>query len=392
MASVVDEFENGGFWHCRTLNKWMLVIVTLAFGIALGADVLYELLTSSEFPWALGVAGLLSLICVILLWICVTYAAAAGAVILVLALFVDGIAYSVLLAVLLTGLTAMTATRTFRRVTLGIMVLWAALLGAGMDQPSAGLGTFVAVSVLLLGAYGLGGAFRNATNARLQSKQDLEEAEERHRESVTAERESIARDLHDIVAHDMTIIAMQSRAAQLENTPESYREAVRVIGDSSRAALQDLRRMLALLNPDQGEDLGSPGSATELDVRHGLRVFCQRLEKLGIAVEQQVTGDVDSLSRSVNAALYRILQECTTNIAKYAGEGAHCRVQLSIAEQVDLTVTNTIVEDRVGAQWSSSGAGLIGVRDRASAFGGEATHGIDADGNWRVEITGMKRA
>ncbi|NLS09657.1 hypothetical protein HGQ17_06485 [Nesterenkonia sp. MY13] len=397
VSPVVETFESGGFWSCRQLNKWLLIIVTLAVGIALGADVIYESLTSAAFPWGLVLAGALSVGCVILLWVCVTYAVPAGLAILALSLFVDGIAYSIILALLLTALTALSSTKRFRRGALAMMVVWGAALGATMPDPATGTLLFLSIGVSLLAAYGIGSSFRQATTARLQSKQDLEQAEANHRKSVAAERKSIARDLHDIVAHDITIIAMQSRAARMRDTEDSYREAVSVIGDSSRAALNDLRRMLALLkDEDIVDDDADTSSASELEVFRGCEAFAARLESLGIIVEKQITGDLSSLSRSTSAALYRMLQECTTNVAKYADEGDTCWITIDIGiDQVSVEVTNTVrrARRRGAGPWSgSSGAGLIGVRDRAQAFGGNATYGYTREGHWQVKIHGVKKS
>ena len=394
MPSIAEDFESKGFWYARDLNKWLLVVVTLLFGIALGSDILLEMLDGQEFPLALTIAGLLSVGCVVLLWVRCTWGAVVGLVMVAVSLFVEGLAYSLMLALLLTGLSAMVCTKLFRRAFLVTMVCWVGFLSTQMEDSVNGVLLLLAVSLLLLGAYGLGSAFRKATNARLQSQQELEEAEEKLRESVAAERQSIARDLHDIVAHDITIIAMQSRAAKMAGTEEAHRQAVEVVGESSRTALQDLRRMLNLLHEDEKIEDIPASSATELDFRAGAASFSEQLHQLGITVEWGIDGDIDSLSRSVNAALYRILQECTTNVAKYAGHGQECRIELKVLEEaVGLTVLNTVASRRRAVQtWSSSGAGLIGIKDRAAAFGGSAKAGFDRKGRWVVSVRGMKKA
>lgn len=394
-GSVVKEFESGGLWSCRDLNKWLLIIVTLAFGMALGADVLYELLYSDQAPVALAVAGIISIGCIVLLWVSVTYAVAAGLGMLIVALFVEGVLYSVLLALLLAGLAALSTTKLFRRVALGLLMLWAAGLGLTVD---AAVGTLAVVGMVagLLTAYGLGSSFRHATDESLQSTRDLQQVKERHEQAKAAERKSIARDLHDIVAHDITIIAMQSRAAQLRDTDTAYRDAVRVIGDSSRAALNDLRRMLDLLKSENILDdaTGPMSSASELEIRRGTELFAERLASLGITVDCQLSGEVDQLSRSVGAALYRMLQECTTNVAKYAGEGAQCWIEIEVGrEHVAMCVTNTVADSGRGElDFSTTGTGLIGVRDRAEAFGGTARAGYNAQGKWEVRVSGVKRS
>lgn len=402
VRNLAEEFESGGWWSCRQLNKWVLVSVTLAFGFSLGADVFYEATTQHEVPLGLLVAGVLAVGCVILLWACVTYAVPAGLAVLCLSLFVDGIAYAVSLALVLTALTAQTATRTFRRSTFVLMVIWAALSASTVDDAGVGTGFFLGLSLALLGAYGIGSAFRHATTARHQSRADMHTMQRRHEESVTAERQSIARDLHDMVAHDITIIAMQSRAAQLDGSPDVLRESLEVIGKSSRAALQDLRRMLALLHDEDSGHWDSARSATasELDLRDGCEVFAQRLSSLGFTVHTSLSGDLGTVSRSVSAALYRILQECTTNVVKYAGDGAHCWIEVEVGpERVAMCVTNTLETSSTraletagrSADWRHSGAGLIGVQDRARAFGGTAESGVH-EGTWRVRVGDMKKA
>lgn len=394
MPSIAEGFESRGFWYARDLNKWLLVVVTLLFGVALGSDILLELLYGRDFPLALTVAGLLSVGCVVLLWVRCTWGAVVGLVMVVVSLFVEGVAYSLMLALLLTGLSAMSCTKLFRRAFLVAMIAWVGFLASRMADPTNGLLLLVAVCLLLMGAYGLGSAFRKVTNARLQSQRELDEAEEKLRDSVAAERKSIARDLHDIVAHDITIIAMQSRAAKMAGTEDAYQQAVDVIGESSRSALQDLRRMLDLLHEDEKIEKAPASSATELDFRAGAASFSEQLHQLGITAEWGIDGDIELLSRSVNAALYRILQECTTNVAKYAGYGQECRIELKVHDdRVGLTVMNTVASRRQAVQtWSSSGAGLIGIKDRASAFGGTAKAGFDRKGRWVVSVRGMKKA
>ncbi|WP_166429945.1 sensor histidine kinase [Nesterenkonia sphaerica] len=398
VPTIAEEFEAGGYWFSRALDRWLLVVVTLGFGLAFGVDVLYDVFVSDEFSAALAIAGLIAVGCVILLWTSVTLAVAAGAAVLVLALFVDSGAYSVLLALLLTGLAALTTTAPFRRSTLAVMLIWGVAYAATLNDPAVTGLALIGVSSGLFVAYGIGSSFRRATHDRLQSAQDLEVAEQRHEAAKTAERRSIARDLHDIVAHDITIIAMQSRAAQMKDTLEAYREALEVIGNSSRAALNDLRRVLEVLKE---EDLiqdstasGQLGAASALDVRSGVTVFAEQLERLGVTVQCSIQGELAALSRSVSSALYRMLQECTTNVAKFAGRGAECWIEIEVdQEHVNMRVTNTVVAaEHSRPEWAASRAGLIGVRDRAAAFGGVTQTGYDDAGRWRVCVSGMKQS
>lgn len=393
--SIAEEFESRGFWHCRDLNKWPLAIVTLLFGISLGADIIVEFMDEETYPFLLTAIGLLSVSCVVLLWASVTWAAVVGLVMLVLSLPVaGGIVYSLMLSLLLTAMVAMASTKVFRRTFLAAVVTWLVVMASLLQDPTHGALVVSGGTLLLLVVYISGSAFRRVTNARLQSQRELDEAEEKHRASVAAERQSIARDLHDIVAHDITIIAMQSRAARMAGTEDAYRQAVDTIGDSSRAALKDLRRVLSLLQEEEQHGDAPSSSATELDFPTGAAAFSDQLQQLGIMTEWGIDGDIRTLSRSVHAALYRILQECTTNVAKYAGSGQECQIWLSVKEDdLDLTVSNTVASrQRAVTGWSSSGAGLIGIRDRAQAFGGNTRAGFDRRGLWTVAVQGMKKA
>ncbi|RJN31942.1 sensor histidine kinase [Nesterenkonia natronophila] len=398
VQTIAEEFEAGGYWSSRSLDRWLLVVVTLGFGLAFGVDVLYEVFVSDEFSASLAIAGLIAVGCVILLWASVTVGVTAGVIILILGLFTNGGGYSVLLALLLTGLAALTTTKRFRRGTIAAMLVWGVAYSATLeDLALAGL-TLVGVTGGLLVAYGIGSSFRRATNERLQSARDLTSAEERHESAKAAERRSIARDLHDIVAHDITIIAMQSRAAQMKDTESAYREAVKVISDSSRMALNDLRRVLAVLQDENlvdAEDAGGRlASASALDVRLGLEVFAEQLESLGMTVHRRIEGDLGSLSRSVSSALYRMLQECTTNVAKFAGRGAECWIEVEVGdENVSMSVKNTVRSSEAsGPGLEASRAGLVGVQDRAAAFGGVTETGYDDAGRWQVSVTGMKKS
>lgn len=394
--TIVEEFESGGYWSHRALDKGLLVVATLGFGVTLGVEVLYDVVASEEFSPGPAIAGLVAVGCVILLWMSVTVGVTAGLAVLAMALFVEDGAYSVVLALLLTGLAALATTKPFRRGVLAVMLLWGGAYSSNFEDLAAAAVAFGGLTGGLLVAYGVGSSFRRATDVSLQSARDLQEVEQRHQLAATAERRSIARDLHDIVAHDITIIAMQSRAAQVKDTDEAYREAVEVIGNSSRVALNDLRRMLAVLKDDNtSDDSVSPlTSASELDVRIGAEAFAEELESLGITVDLSINGDLSSLTRSVSAALYRMLQECTTNTAKFAGRGAQCWIEIDVVEeQVSMCVTNTVLVPEHGAPgWGISGAGLKGVQDRAEAFGGVMTSGYDDHDRWEVCVRDIKKS
>ncbi|GAA1123826.1 hypothetical protein GCM10009670_13570 [Citricoccus alkalitolerans] len=232
---------------------------------------------------------------------------------------------------------------------------------------------------------------------RQQDRLRIAEATRRAAHAGEEERRSLARDLHDIVAHNLTIISMQALAAKYAGTDEAAKTAVDVIGSSAGEALIDLRRMLSLLQAEgivagdqeaAQRELGEGASA--LDLEYGAVKFGRMLESLGIYTTVDTGGLEQDIPQSVETALYRVLQEAVTNVAKHSGEGGECRIDVHTrAGQLELAVDNTMPSNgsamRVG--WNSSGSGLIGMRDRVDAFGG--TMSSARDGQWwrvRAEV------
>lgn len=225
---------------------------------------------------------------------------------------------------------------------------------------------------------------------REQDQIRVAEATKRAAAAAQEERRSLARDLHDIVAHNLTIISMQARAASYADTDDSAREAVNVIGDSAGEALVDLRRMLSLLQAEglvagdresAQRDLGEGASA--LDLEYGAVKFGRMLEGLGIETTVETSGLDQDIPQSVETALYRVLQEAVTNVAKHSAEGGQCHLEVRVlGDNLELAVDNTLPSPGTAhrAGWNSSASGLIGMRDRVDAFGG--TMSSARDGRW----------
>lgn len=295
---------------------------------------------------------------------------------------------------LLLGLVTATATRLFSYVALGVSVLWTFLITWTSPKDAAA----VWVAIVFLGlAWGIGNFIGFMLDRRRLDQVRVAEATRRAAVAAQEERRSLARDLHDIVAHNLTIISMQARAATYAGTDEAARTAVDVIGSSAGEALIDLRRMLSLLQAEglvagdresAQRDLGEGASA--LDLEYGAVKFGRMLEGLGVYTTVD-TGELEQdIPQSVETALYRVLQEAVTNVAKHSGEGGECHIAVHVREgQLELAVDNTLPLNgsSTRAGWNSSGSGLIGMRDRVDAFGG--TMSSARDGQWwrvRAEV------
>ncbi|MEU9048295.1 MULTISPECIES: sensor histidine kinase [unclassified Kitasatospora] len=199
------------------------------------------------------------------------------------------------------------------------------------------------------------------------------QAEQRAREMVVEERLRIARELHDIVAHNLSLITMQASVAGFvaDTRPEEAVRALALIEQTGRGALHEMRRLLGMLRDGNGraqdpELVPAPGLA-DLDQ------LVARAAESGLRVELRVVGDRRELPAPLELAVYRIAQEALTNVIKHADAG---RVRAVLAYGED-SVGIEVVDDGQGAQGSvgSAGHGLVGMRERVAVYGGELEAG-----------------
>jgi signal transduction histidine kinase len=242
---------------------------------------------------------------------------------------------------------------------------------------------------LIIGAAWLLGHFvgdRHVYAARLEERTaDLERArEELARRAVAEERLRLARELHDVVAHAMSVIAVQSGvgAHVADSRPEEVGEALAAIEATSRAALTELRRLLGVLRQDSEVQ----ASLTPVPGLANLDSLLAEVGKVGLAVRVRVEGTPLQLPAGVDLSAYRIVQEALTNVVKHAGP-AHAQVTIGYRDQ---EVTVEVTDDGRGAVPPASdgrvetGHGLIGMRERVAAFNGDLEAGPRPGGGFRV--------
>jgi signal transduction histidine kinase len=214
---------------------------------------------------------------------------------------------------------------------------------------------------------------------------ELERArEELARRAVVEERLRLARELHDVVAHAMSVIAVQSGvgAHVAKTQPKEAAKALAAIEATSRSALEELRRLLGVLRQEdepQGELAPVPGLG-DLD---GLLA---EVAKAGLTVRLQVEGTPTPLPAGVDLSAYRIVQEALTNVVKHAGP-AHAQVVVGYRDQdvrVEVTDDGRGTVTSVSDGRAGTGHGLIGMRERVQVFGGDLEVGPCPDGGFRV--------
>ncbi|MFR9749976.1 sensor histidine kinase [Nocardia sp. 004] len=210
--------------------------------------------------------------------------------------------------------------------------------------------------------------------------------ERRLHDAVSAERTRIARELHDVVAHAVSVIIVQADGAKyvLRRDPEAAEQALGTIASTGREALRELRRTVALLRtehaPDQVPQHGTAGLAKMVEMMRGT----------GLAVELELAGELDDIAPEVSLGVHRIVQESLTNTLRHAGPHPKAWVRVrrtDTAVSIDVTDTGVPPAHEPAARIKGSGLGLVGMRERVAVLGGSLEAGRDTDGSWRVRAS-----
>lgn len=268
-------------------------------------------------------------------------------------------------------LLGMLAQRRQALVGLGIVLICATVV-AGND-PTSPFGElffiFLAFIACWLGGFGLGFKFRQVTAA-----------EERADRAVAEERARIARELHDVVAHGISVMTVQAGAVRRLLRPEQEREraALETIEQTGREALAEMRRMVGVMkHPEE-----APALAPQPGLAHLDRLVA-RARQAGLPVELTIEGTPAALAPGIDLAAYRVVQEGLTNARKHAGAK---RVEVVVryeADGVELTVAD---DGRGAAGGDGSGHGLVGMRERIGLYGGELEAGPRPAGGYELRV------
>ena len=267
------------------------------------------------------------------------------------------------------------------------MAVWLALGGTAELQAVEVVGQLAAgVMAALLGLYVQ--SRRTAEQALRERADRLDrERELNARAAVEEERRRIARELHDVVAHHVSVMTLTAGALerQLDNVSgdQQLTETAAGIRHTGQQAMAELRRLLGLLHRDRDDDGYTP--QPDLDA---LELLTARMRDAGMPVELRVSGPTDGVSAGLALAIYRIVQEALTNTLRHAGP---------VPTRVEVTAHDTEVELRVRDQGvdldapprypdaaPAGGHGLVGMRERAALFGGTVSAGHHPDGGFEV--------
>ncbi|MCY1159352.1 MAG: two-component sensor histidine kinase [Citricoccus sp.] len=287
------------------------------------------------------------------------------------------------------AVVATAASPLFVKVHLTVYALWSVLNYAlHPDEPSV----FWGMVALLLVSFLIGASLRHYQHQRRRNEarvRDLEILNQRLRED---ERQALARDLHDVVADELTLITMQTMSRRRSDDVDELHQVLETVEDAARSGLHELRVLLRLLrNENEGEaprDVTGAGlSIGSLD--HVITSLTASLCDLQFEPEVIITGDLETMPTTLRGTAARILQEAVTNIIKYAPRGTACRIEVTADErELCLNVTNPL-PGRNGSNGSaselSSGLGLRGITERVSLLGGRSWSGPEED-QWVLSV------
>jgi signal transduction histidine kinase len=259
-----------------------------------------------------------------------------------------------------------------------------ALIAPVLYETDYGFAPFLFHVIVFPAAWVLGDNLRTrrAYLAALEERAERAERErdEQARRAVAEEQARIARELHDVLAHNVSVMVVQAAAARdvFDTQPGRARESLRSIEQTGRAALRELRRLLGAVRTEDAELAPQPGLAR-------LPELVDQVRRAGLAVDLHVEGPTRPLAAGVDLAAYRVVQEALTNTIKHAGAStADVRVVY-----VDGRVELEVADDGVGpsANGANGGQGLIGMRERVALYGGDLETTVRPDGGFLVRAS-----
>lgn len=380
------------------VSWWLLPLAIVALG---GFDLAQNGSLSSEggtvtFPGAVAVhAGFLLLCTVPLCWrfrapavVAIVVTAASGAWILAMFNWVHQPPFEPGLAIIV-ALFALASCSDGRplwigAVVSGVPVITAEILGGLAGQ---GVGNVVP-PVLLFTLSFVMGRIVHAHRRQASGQQDRADRLERDQEAraaraVAAERARIARELHDVIAHSLSVIVVQATAERrvLPDGQRSTAEVLDSIEQSGRQPMTELRRLLGLLRKGDGELSLAPQPGLD-----GLGDLAAEAREAGVEVALRTDGDLAAVPRGVDLSAYRIVQESLTNVLKHA-RARHVEVLVRCrGRRVDIDVTDDGTASTAAAT-GGRGLGLIGMRERVTVYGGTVQAGPLERGGYQVRVS-----
>jgi signal transduction histidine kinase len=242
--------------------------------------------------------------------------------------------------------------------------------------------TWLGPTGLAVGAGAVIGRLRDNSRLLADHAEEVERCRQQDAEqAVERERARIARELHDVIAHSVSVMVVQASAAEnvLDSDPAGARTALRHVQASGREALEEMKLLLGVLR--NNGDNGDNGSRTPVPSLRRLDTLVESVQRSGLRVQLELRGVEHRLPPSADVAAYRVIQEALTNALRYA-PGATVRVDVDVAPS---SLRIEVHDDGVAhLRPSGAGQGLLGLRERLSLHGGSLQAGPDPEGGFTV--------
>jgi signal transduction histidine kinase len=247
-----------------------------------------------------------------------------------------------------------------------------------LSNTDAAIVTGVIFGIIWTIAFAVSRKFEEADEAKERAARAEREREERARDAVSEERARIARELHDVVGHSVSVMTVQASGVRrlLRPEQEREREALLIVEQTGREALAEMRRMVGVLRrPEE-----APALAPQPSLEH-VNKLVEQAREAGLPVELRVEGEPLPLPAGVDLTAYRLVQEGLTNALKHArAERAQVLVRYG-AGDIEVTVSD---DGRGAGSDDGGGHGLVGMRERVAVYGGALEAGQLPDGGYRL--------
>jgi signal transduction histidine kinase len=272
-----------------------------------------------------------------------------------------------------------------RTAVRGLLIVWVGVCGVSASFEDTVAGDFFFPIGFTAAAWGAGRAIQHRSRLAAELHEAAVRAEEDREaqaaRAVADERRRIAREMHDVVAHSVSVMVVQAGGARriLERDPERAAEAARLIERTGRGALLEMRRLLGVLG--SSDEPAAMAPQPTLDEIGGL---VARAEAAGLPVTLQVEGSRRPLPAGAEAAVYRVVQEALTNALKHAGSAPTDVLLRWDPEALEVTVSDRGGSRASAAPLPSGGHGIVGMRERVRIYGGELSARPRPDGGFVV--------
>ena len=287
--------------------------------------------------------------------------------------------------IFLAGMAAvflMALLRDWRQAVAGLAIVFGAQAFVARTDPNGGIGDFVfgnvVFGVVWIVGFSLGRKFEEADEAKERAARAERDREQQARAAVAEERARIARELHDVVGHSVSVMTVQASGVRrlLRPDQDREREALLVVERTGREALAEMRRMVGVLRrPEE-----APALAPQPSLDHLSRLVEQAGEA-GLPVELRIEGEAGQLPVGVDLTAYRLVQEGLTNVVKHA-QATRAEVYVNYGDDY---LEVTVEDDGKGVgNGDGGGHGLVGMRERVSVYGGEIDAGPRPGGGYRL--------